>query len=323
MADIAKALDVLRRDGPRKATWVHGLPRVREMYLDQWTRHTPDTLRATLTCDDDLPDLLASTAPHPHTRYGIVLRGAETLTDASADMLLRWVTSRALGTHALFVADAEHWPQVKGTSKPLPYEHSRLRDVFAHPRTSTLLVDGHLADTKVGHTKCAQVAAHLTTATYAEATVLAALCDHDLPRVIETCAKANAIGTYAERALRVLSAHERPQVYVDALIACQAATAASTAREVPSTAYPSVITRLDFALDVLGRIHATMKERDSTHALAARLGVNRVLVDRYRPYAKHYTPANVIRRTEALLWASEQVAKGRRAGVLELIALQW
>lgn len=322
MADIAKALDVLAREGvPRKATWVQGIPAMREVVVDEYAARATVTQRFWLRNATELPDLLAQ-SHDPKERTLIVVRGAQSLTDALAPLLLRWVTSRTLGTHALFVAEQDTWPRV-GYGRDAPYANPALRDVFANPRRSTLLVEGLLPDTVIGRTHAADVARHLSGCDRSEATHIAQACGYDLTRIREVSAKCKALGSFSQRAVNALSAHEAPTGYVDALIGCDAATAALTARHVPATALPGIITRLDTALTVLSRVHATVKDGDSTHALASRLGVNRVVVDRYRPYAKHYGGANVAKRTDALVWASEQVGRGRSTGVLEVLAVLW
>lgn len=320
MADIAKALDMLAAKGPRKLAYVLGIPAMRETYVDAFT-HAATTTRTEISADEDLPDILGATHLSPG-RHVTVVRGAQHLTDASAKLLVTWASTRTKDTHVLLVAEYPTWPKT-GPKREAQFVHPALREVFTNPRTSTLLIEGVLADTLIGHTKAADVVRHLTHASRTEAAFLARTCGYDLTRIKDTCAKTRILGTYAERHVTALAGREAPAEYVDALLACNKPLAASTALYVPTTAYVSTLNRLDYALDVLARIHRAMKENDSTHALAQRMGIHRTVVDHYRPLAKHYGSSDVAKRSTALLWAAQQVAKGRREGTLEMIAVQW
>jgi predicted solute-binding protein len=149
------------------------------------------------------------------------------------------------------------------------------------------------------------------------------MCDYEPQRCYEVAHKARILGTFATPALKALSAREAHAGYVESLIACENATAALEARDVAITAYGSVLNRLDYALHVMARIHRTQHDRESAHSLATRMGLHRALVGRYRTYARHYTSTAVARRTQALLWANDQIRSGRYAGVLEMVAVQW
>lgn len=329
MADIAKALDILQAKGPRKVTYVFGNPAMRETYVDRFAARCENTIRTDVTDDTDLPDILSLT-PLAEGTLGIIVRGAQNLTDKSANVLVTWASTRSKAsvhaTYVLLVSDYEVWGSSAGKlghhKNPVARDPA-LREVFSNPRSSTLLIECALANTLIGHTKAADIVRHLTGCSRTEASTLAAMCCYDLSRIKEVAAKAAVLGTMQERHLQALSGREAPLEYIDALLACDKPQAALLAAYVPSTAYSTTLNRLDFALDVLARIHRVMKENDSTYTLSTRMGVHRATIDRYRPLAKHYGSATVAQRSTALLWASQQVALGRREGVLEMVAVQW
>lgn len=323
MADFHKALEVIAREKiPRRATFVYGPTALTERYVSVWRKRVATTtyVDADRGSPAALWDALGSTG---HTdRHGVIVRGAHTLTDEIAPQLSAWATSRRIkDMHVLFVASFEDWPDEPRTKQP---RNPALREVFANPRKSSLLVDASLPDTTIGRTHAAQLVRSVYPALgWAGARAVLEHTDGDVHKALEAAHKGRIVGTPNVEHIKVIAAHESHEQYTDALITCDKATASNVAQHVHPDGYGTVIARLDYALDVLARIHRTQKFKESTHALASRIGVHRTVVGRYRPHARHYTTKDVARRTAALLWADEQVRAGRRTGVLEMLSVQW
>ena len=321
MADFAKGVELLGKEGTRRLTWLCGQPALVVDYTNRFKYvHGGDVAYTWLEKAEHMGDVLAGVTETP-----LIVFGAGVLTDEQAGPLDAYAKSRRVSTPVLLVDEgASAWRTVKVGKFDTAEANPELRSVFVNPRKSSLLVEATLPETDKGQENAREVVRQwLPEGTRSGARAVCEAVGYDMSAAREVAMKARALGTSNERVLAVLARKDARSGYVEALTRCDKVTAAIEAEHVPDSAYGSSIARLDYTLDVMARIHRVLRHGDSTHELASKMGIHRVVVGRFRPYARHYTGRDVARRTAVLVWADEQIRAGRRKGVLEMVAAQW
>lgn len=338
MADAATALKGLATR-LRRAYWLMGNAVVREEFVnavgDRVGAAPQD--RVSVSVRDDgfgaVTDQLSSYALDPDAPRFVRVRDAEYLPTSAAAWLDGWLDTKTERTnprcHAVFISGREEWePDKWRKGVDDPYRPA-LRLLFAGGnRSTTQLVDCTFAETDKGRDLMRELILLWAPGISDSAAIHILVTSgwdmreaRDAARKVAVCSRvAPLTDLQVGKLVRPMPAME----YAHSVLALDKRSALEVVPYLPEDSEAFIIGRLEYDLDVLGRLNTGQRAGDSDYALQTRMNIHRVVIERLRPLAKHYDPPQILRRSELLLamepWG---MRRGYPAGVLELIAARW
>jgi hypothetical protein len=144
----------------------------------------------------------------------------------------------------------------------------------------------------------------------------------DLAAVRDAGAKARATGLADAKYIDVLCEQRPGQQFAELLLAGDKTGALAAARALPP-APGAAIGFLDSRLGTLAAIREGQRRQLEPRDIAARSGVSRFLISRYRDVAQAYGPDRVRRCRELLAVADAAWRSGASQGVAEVLAAGW